>query len=561
MEWMSALIPMDPTLAMDSVDDGSNFPLDGAAAGDAAANVTDPATGSNGTNEPSPLAQTEARQTKLEDRLESLKRRARTAHGTAMLATGKRLAVCKAGVKEPKKTASKSSDAGDSLSTVDLSGLGSRPQSSASSGIASLILPANALAMERRKKQSARILRVAKELNSAGDPDLTDASPSSSGDEADGRRLVGGSVASSSVRNNPPPEIASRLRRVERKRRKHQARWDNDRCQIGWRWTWLNLRLNTLDQTITECREEVARLRRERPAMYEELSDEGPVEVPFGTADVTAQEEAAAAAAEAASASAAAAAAAPPRSRSAAQDAAAAAAAAVNLRRQYEPLASDGSAARSRCVAVPRRRKLEREPGPRRPAPMIKHRVGAAVTSELIRMRAAVVDRSFHPVLSLVEDAPKSLLRAARSYRKTRQDQPMPTKQTLKRKERKERHTDARSSRGGRKGTKSQAHPPAGAAAKDGKPSSNRKREKLKHHGGTWMPGRARDAIRINSFVLADWLTLLLPCICRVFSVLILCHRLAKSGVASSTPWHGVDRVHAIPVDGHGPPDTPSVGY
>jgi len=136
---------------------------------------------------------------------------------------------------------------------------------------------------------------------------------------------------------------------------------------------------------------------------------------------------------------------------------------------------------------------------------MIKHRVGAAVTSELIRMRAAVVDRSFHPVLSLVEDAPKSLLRAARGYRKTRHDLAEPSlavgPQSRKdgrsdrssrqvEQQREEQHgKQGRHGKCGRKGSSKPPHLGAGAGAAKEKPSSGRKREKPRNLGGGFWSG------------------------------------------------------------------------
>lgn len=161
--------------------------------------------------------------------------------------------------------------------------------------------------------------------------------------------------------------------RDRKRRRRVQSMWDSDRLEVGWRWNWLDLRLRVTKQGIAEY-----------AALEEQL------DAAAKNSDVAAAAEAAAAVPETCA--------------------------------RVRPL-PDGFVRRK----LVKDRVVARAPNPIRPvsAPLDHSDRNA------IRARSALLDRSFHVVLSFPADAPHSIIGRARAHRRMLRQQALQRQKQL----------------------------------------------------------------------------------------------------------------------------------
>lgn len=147
--------------------------------------------------------------------------------------------------------------------------------------------------------------------------------------------------------------------KLDRKRRKVQARYDRARADVGWRWSWLRNRVGQLEDDMQACRLAAHQARQAKDALFQAESEA--VQRSCARAAVTA--------------------------------------------------------------VPGKRRKLCHPPAPSMASPVPTLRSAVCVGVPLsdphaIQMKSAIMDRGFHPVLSFPSDAPYAVLAAARRHRR-----------------------------------------------------------------------------------------------------------------------------------------------
>lgn len=231
----------------------------------------------------------------------------------------------------------------------------------------------------RRARGIARsVQRGLRASASVCDPDATDSS----------------SCNSSESEEEVDTAPTARTSESERKRRrKVQSMWDSDRAEIGWRWNWLDLRLNGIRDQICEYTALYDKLRQSKKCV--ELEEPGSdVDMKDVDGDAARSVDGEGEVIEA------------PTDLLTVGDA-----------------VSCESAARTRPIALNfERRQIidDRINVPTRPHNPVRAVSAPLVHSDrnAIRARSALLDRGFHLVLSLPSDAPESVLSRARAHRK-----------------------------------------------------------------------------------------------------------------------------------------------
>ena len=99
------------------------------------------------------------------------------------------------------------------------------------------------------RRSSRQLERHVRHIVRSIDPDATESSSGASSEEEDIER------------GHPATNATKKLRRL-------QARWDGDRSEIGWRWSWLQLRLDVLQEQI-EKHDDLLGTVRERNTPFE----------------------------------------------------------------------------------------------------------------------------------------------------------------------------------------------------------------------------------------------------------------------------------------------------
>eukprot|EP00729_Bicosta_minor_P005652 gene5652-12033_t len=328
--------------------------------------------------------------------------------------------------------------------------------------LASADLRANLINRKRprsERRSSRQLERHVRHIARGIDPNATESSSGASSEEED------------ILRGHPASTATKKLRRL-------QARWDGDRSEIGWRWSWLQLRLDVLQEQIEEHDALLEQVKgRNTPFEFEgdpqsasvraalaaqaeggievaaaaelaaaavgagevgggggEATDASPPDVAMaavkteeeGAGEGPAPSAAAAGAAAGAGAEAmgggAAAATAAGAGGVSKKPAAAAAAAAIP-----PVILEDAGCARARGLTSARKRRRLIKTSTMRPkaqAPLNKSATPLGHSDRnAIRARAALLDRNFHLVLSLLTDAPSAVLGKARAHRRLQLEQ------------------------------------------------------------------------------------------------------------------------------------------
>ena len=223
-----------------------------------------------------------------------------------------------------------------------------------------------------------------------------------------------------------PVAMSNPVSAVRRKRRKIQQKWDGERAEIGWRWAWLNLKLKALNEQL-DGHEDLQRKIREGkqpvdfgviPAATSlfQVGDKVTLNETGEQCQVTAIDPAL------------------PGDydtflsiRFPSGDVREQRGSDIRVHGTPAPAAEDAAADPGCARARPMKsgfgkRKLIRG---HVNAPTVSHNAFRAVSAPLvhsdrnaIRARSALLDRSFHLVLSLPSDAPESVLSRARHHRK-----------------------------------------------------------------------------------------------------------------------------------------------
>lgn len=182
-----------------------------------------------------------------------------------------------------------------------------------------------------------------------------------------------------------------------RKRKRVQMRWDSDRAEVGWRWTWLQLRMQLVDRELALYDKCDAELERQKESMGPSFEGQPPGPPVIGPGPVI------------------------PTSHAA--GAAAAAAAAIAAAEAAAEADGDTGCARARALIRPfKHRKLLKGHSK---TPRLAQASFRGISSPLshsdpnaIRARSALLDRGFHLVLSLPSEAPAVVLGRARAHRR-----------------------------------------------------------------------------------------------------------------------------------------------
>jgi hypothetical protein len=266
------------------------------------------------------------------------------------------------------------------------------------------------------RRSSRQLERHIRHVASTIDPDNTDSSScASSEDERDENPLAHGPIAG--------------LHRL-------QARWDGDRSVIGWRWSWLQLRLEALEEQIEEHDTLLAQIRaRNTPFLFEGDPVTESARVAASEAAVAAATGAVAPVGGNAGAASKSGPAmeedtpkvATPMAVDAAPPSPTAAAAPTHTPDDIAVTVADAGCARARGLddSSRKRRKLITASTlrPKTQAPLNKSATPLGHSDRnAIRARAALLDRKFHLVLSLLTDAPSAVLGKARAHRRMQLD-------------------------------------------------------------------------------------------------------------------------------------------
>lgn len=227
-----------------------------------------------------------------------------------------------------------------------------------------------------------------------------------------------------------PVAMSNPVSAVRRKRRKIQQRWDGERAEIGWRWAWLNLKLKALNEQLDGHEELQGKIREGKqpvdfgviPAATSlfQVGDKVTLNETGEHCQVTAIDPAL------------------PGDydtflsiRFPSGDVREQRGSDIRVHGTPAPLAGDAAASAAADPGCARARPMKSGFAKRKlirghvNAPTVSHNAFRAVSAPLvhsdrnaIRARSALLDRSFHLVLSLPSDAPESVLSRARHHRK-----------------------------------------------------------------------------------------------------------------------------------------------